>query len=342
MAGDRDELLAIQRAYGIVRSFTFCLDEPDRHPAFTRGERPHARAREPRRPASSSRSSASTSTRRRSRRRDAASTSARAASSSIPAPSASSPTTRGSSRCSRLAAERRVPVLIHGGRGLPPIADSLARLARPPLPAGADHRPRGDRRPRRDGTELRRAARGLLRHVGVERARPARPLPARAARAGRLRVRLPVRAPAELAPARACARRGPPGSTTASCGRCSTTPAPGSPTASTRSPPTAPRGADGALAPGHVPPDPPVPDDGVGDALDATSAGHVRRASASRSTPATSAPTGTATRPTRSASCSSRPATSGSSPQGRRTTTRSGGAPSAAPSGSSTSRACSR
>ena len=27
-----------------------------------------------------------------------------------------------------LAAERRVPVLIHGGRGLPPIADSLARL----------------------------------------------------------------------------------------------------------------------------------------------------------------------------------------------------------------------
>src|SRR5437016_3244165 len=27
-----------------------------------------------------------------------------------------------------LAAERRVPILIHGGRGLPPIADGLARL----------------------------------------------------------------------------------------------------------------------------------------------------------------------------------------------------------------------
>ena len=27
-----------------------------------------------------------------------------------------------------LAAERRVPILIHGGRGLPPIADHLARL----------------------------------------------------------------------------------------------------------------------------------------------------------------------------------------------------------------------
>ena len=27
-----------------------------------------------------------------------------------------------------IAAERRVPILIHGGRGLPPIADNLARL----------------------------------------------------------------------------------------------------------------------------------------------------------------------------------------------------------------------
>ena len=35
MVGDRDELLAIQRAYGVTRSFVFCLDEPDRHPSFT-------------------------------------------------------------------------------------------------------------------------------------------------------------------------------------------------------------------------------------------------------------------------------------------------------------------
>ncbi|HET8968466.1 MAG TPA: amidohydrolase family protein, partial [Gaiellaceae bacterium] len=35
MLGERQELLAIQRAYGISRSFVFCLDEPDRHPAFT-------------------------------------------------------------------------------------------------------------------------------------------------------------------------------------------------------------------------------------------------------------------------------------------------------------------
>jgi len=35
MIGDRDELLAIQAAYGITRSFMFCLDEPDRHPSFS-------------------------------------------------------------------------------------------------------------------------------------------------------------------------------------------------------------------------------------------------------------------------------------------------------------------
>ena len=35
MVGDRDELLQIQRAYGISRSFVFCLDEPDRTPAFS-------------------------------------------------------------------------------------------------------------------------------------------------------------------------------------------------------------------------------------------------------------------------------------------------------------------
>ena len=35
MVGDPDELLEIQRAYGIARSFVFCLDEADRKPAFT-------------------------------------------------------------------------------------------------------------------------------------------------------------------------------------------------------------------------------------------------------------------------------------------------------------------
>ena len=41
-----------------------------------------------------------------------------------------------------LAAERRVPILIHGGRGLPPIAEQ-PRPARRALPGrAADHRPR--------------------------------------------------------------------------------------------------------------------------------------------------------------------------------------------------------
>ena len=34
MFGHRDELLGLMDEYGIGRAFMFCLDEPDRHPAF--------------------------------------------------------------------------------------------------------------------------------------------------------------------------------------------------------------------------------------------------------------------------------------------------------------------
>src|SRR5918998_3371147 len=34
MVGTLDELLRVQEKAGISRSFVFCLDEPDRHPAF--------------------------------------------------------------------------------------------------------------------------------------------------------------------------------------------------------------------------------------------------------------------------------------------------------------------
>jgi predicted TIM-barrel fold metal-dependent hydrolase len=127
MVGDRDELLQIQRAYGIGRSFVFCLDEPDRKPAFTAAND-------------------------------------RSLSHAAAAPEELLPFVRldlddgpieEATRCLdlgargiklhpraqrflpddprlepvfELAAERRVPILIHGGRGLPPIADSLARL----------------------------------------------------------------------------------------------------------------------------------------------------------------------------------------------------------------------
>ena len=92
-----------------------------------------------------------------------------------------------------LAVERSVPILIHGGRGLPPIAEDLEALVR-----------------RNEGVQLIVAHAGiadmaglagrlggipgsLLRHVRLERARPARPLPPGRAGAGDLRLRLPVR-----------------------------------------------------------------------------------------------------------------------------------------------------
>jgi predicted TIM-barrel fold metal-dependent hydrolase len=124
---ERDELLAIQRTYGVRRSFVFCLDEPDRHPSFTAAN-------------------------------DRSCGHAAAASEELlwfarldldedPVGEATRCIERGARgiklhpRAQRflpddprlepvfaLAAERHVPVLIHGGRGLPPIADSLSRL----------------------------------------------------------------------------------------------------------------------------------------------------------------------------------------------------------------------
>ncbi len=127
MVGDLDELLRVQENAGISRSFVFCLDEPDRHPGFRApNDRMLARA-------------------------------ARSNGALIPfvrldlAESPLEEATRCLDRGARgiklhpraqkfllndarlapvfaLAAERKVPILIHGGRGLPPIADELARL----------------------------------------------------------------------------------------------------------------------------------------------------------------------------------------------------------------------
>jgi predicted TIM-barrel fold metal-dependent hydrolase len=127
MVGDRDELLGIQRAYGISRSFVFCLDEPDRHPSFTAANDrtlAHAAAA-----------------------RDELIPFVRLDLDEDPIGEATRCIDAGARgiklhpRAQRflpddprlepvfeLAADRRVPVLIHGGRGLPPIADSLARL----------------------------------------------------------------------------------------------------------------------------------------------------------------------------------------------------------------------
>ena len=127
MTGDLDGLLRIQERAGITRSFMFCLDEPDRHPSF---RAPNDRT---------------------------LGFAARADGALVPfvrLDLAESPIEE-AIRCLdlgargiklhpraqkflldddrlapvfELAAERQVPILIHGGRGLPPIADALARL----------------------------------------------------------------------------------------------------------------------------------------------------------------------------------------------------------------------
>jgi predicted TIM-barrel fold metal-dependent hydrolase len=126
-SGSYEELERINERYGISRAFVFCMDEPDRHPAF--------RAANDRTLAFAERSGG--------RlipfvRLDLAEDPIGEATRCLDAGA------RGIKlhpRAQRfllnderlapvfaLAAERRVPILIHGGRGLPPIADNLARL----------------------------------------------------------------------------------------------------------------------------------------------------------------------------------------------------------------------
>jgi uncharacterized protein len=127
MTGDLDGLLRIQERAGITRSFMFCLDEPDRHPGF---RAPNDRTL------------------------DFAARSDGALVPFVRLDLSESPIEE-ATRCLdlgargiklhpraqkflldddrlapvfELAAARKVPILIHGGRGLPPIADALARL----------------------------------------------------------------------------------------------------------------------------------------------------------------------------------------------------------------------
>src|SRR2546423_5564040 len=125
--GDYEELERIQGRFGISRAFMFCLDEPDRHPAF--------RAANDRTLEYAERSGGRLIP------------FVRLDLSESPVEEATRCLDRGARgiklhpRAQRfflnderlapvfeLAADRRVPILIHGGRGLPPIADHLARL----------------------------------------------------------------------------------------------------------------------------------------------------------------------------------------------------------------------
>jgi uncharacterized protein len=127
MVGDLEELLDVQARAGISRSFVFCLDEPDRHPAFSAAndrtlgfaERsrgaliPFVRLDLNERPIEEA---------RRCLDRGARGIKLH------PRAQGFLPDDPRLEPVFALAAEREVPILIHGGRGLPPIADSLARL----------------------------------------------------------------------------------------------------------------------------------------------------------------------------------------------------------------------
>jgi uncharacterized protein len=122
-----DELVSFLRRYGVRRAFAFCMDEPDREPAF--------RAPNDRTLAAAERSEGLLVP------------FVRLDLSEEPIEEARRCLDRGARGIKlhpraqgfllnderlapvfELAAERRVPILIHGGRGLPPIADNLGRL----------------------------------------------------------------------------------------------------------------------------------------------------------------------------------------------------------------------
>ena len=164
---------AILDRYGISRAFVFCLDEPDRHPAFRARQRPDARVRgrvgrapHPVRPARPEREPIEEAERCLDRGARGIKLHPRAQKFAL--------NDERLAPVFAIAAERRVPILIHGGRGLPPIADHLhgSSNAIPDAQLIIAHAGIADLvRPRRP---LRRHGRRVLRHLGVERRRPAR------------------------------------------------------------------------------------------------------------------------------------------------------------------------
>jgi predicted TIM-barrel fold metal-dependent hydrolase len=127
MLGRPDELLAIFDRVGIGRTFTFCLDEPDRAPAFTAAnDRTLAYAAEnPDRIIPFVRLDLAEGPIEEAKR--CLDLGARG----IKLHPRAQKFSVGDERLDAvfaLAVERKVPILIHGGRGLPPIGDHLAAL----------------------------------------------------------------------------------------------------------------------------------------------------------------------------------------------------------------------
>jgi len=111
--GTYEELEQVLDRYGISAAFMFCMDEPDRHPSF---RAPNDR---------------SLQYARRSEGRLIPFVRLDLGARGIKLHPRAQRFLLNDERLApvfALAAERRVPILIHGGRGLPPIADHLARL----------------------------------------------------------------------------------------------------------------------------------------------------------------------------------------------------------------------
>jgi predicted TIM-barrel fold metal-dependent hydrolase len=127
MIGDYEQLEELMAAHGISRAFMFCLDEPDRHPAFS--------AANDRTLAFAERSEGrllpfvrldlnETPIEEATRCLDAGARGIKL----HPRAQGFGATDERLGPVFALAAERRVPILIHGGRGLPLIAAGLASL----------------------------------------------------------------------------------------------------------------------------------------------------------------------------------------------------------------------
>jgi uncharacterized protein len=127
MTGRLDELLAIMDHHGISRCNVFCLDEPDRHPGFQAGNDrtlefagrangrliPYVRLDLTEDPIEEAKRCLDRGAR------------------GIKLHPRAQKFMLDDERLApvfAISAERHVPILIHGGRGLPPIADNLARL----------------------------------------------------------------------------------------------------------------------------------------------------------------------------------------------------------------------
>jgi predicted TIM-barrel fold metal-dependent hydrolase len=127
MRGRYEELEAVMDRYGISRCNIFCLDEPDRHPGFRAGNDrtlecaarsngrmiPYVRLDLTEEPIAEAERCLDRGAR------------------GIKLHPRAQKFMLDDERLApvfAIAAERRVPILIHGGRGLPPIADNLARL----------------------------------------------------------------------------------------------------------------------------------------------------------------------------------------------------------------------